>query len=256
VGDLIVEASAELTVTRYTRGLIGSNVTAAGLVKNGGRIHAIAPPGCWGPMITPTFHGGHEVTVPVQIEGAEVGDGIALFIEKEWIRSKASASGVMTTNDKAFKDDQFVDKHCPGCGKSWPDYVVDGTGQRAVRCAACGTVIDTFGFDEGSTPLCSTRSVGVGITVTEEIAHRFALDARDLIALPATSEQVPILLYEPGRISSTLIRLRPSIGNIGSTPTRTLPDLEPKTRRAPPSCRAPARAAELLGSAVSGRAFY
>jgi formamidase len=114
MGDLIVEASAELTVVRYTRGLIGPNITPAGLVKNGGRIHAIAPPGCWGPMITPTFHGGHEVTAPVQVEGAEVGDGIALFIEKEWIRSKASASGVMTTNARAFKDDPFVDKHCPG----------------------------------------------------------------------------------------------------------------------------------------------
>ncbi len=48
MGELIVEASAELTVTRYTRGLIGHNVMPAGFVKNGGRIHAIAPPGCWG----------------------------------------------------------------------------------------------------------------------------------------------------------------------------------------------------------------
>jgi formamidase len=223
MSDLIVEANAELTVTRYTRGLIGPAVTPAGCVKNGGLIHAIAPPGCWGPMITPTFHGGHEVTAPVLIEGAEVGDGIALFIEKEWIRSKASASGVMTTNAKAFKDDPFVDKHCPGCGKPWPDYIVEGTGQRAVRCAACDTVVDTFGFDEGYT-IVFDEERRVGITVTEEVAHRLALDARDLIALPATSEQVPILLYEPGRMSSTLVRLRPSIGNIGSTPTRMLPD--------------------------------
>src|SRR6266536_6257273 len=130
----------------------------------------------------------------------------------------------MTTNAKAFNDDPFVDKHCPGCDKSWPDYVVDGTGQRAVRCAACGTVIDTFGFEEGYTVVFDEER-RVGMTVTEEIAHRFALDARDLIALPATSEQVPILLYEPSRISSTLIRLRPSIGNIGPTPTRMLPRL-------------------------------
>ena len=105
----------------------------------------------------------------------------------------------------------------------WPDYVVYGTGQRAVRCAACGMVIDTFGFDEGYTVVFDEQR-RVGITVTEEIAHRFALSASDLMALPATSEQVPILLYEPGRISSTLLRLRPSIGNIGSTPTHMLPD--------------------------------
>jgi hypothetical protein len=51
-------------------------------------------------------------------------------VEKEWIRSKASASGAMTTNATAFKDDPFVDKQCPGCGKPWPDYVLEGTGQR------------------------------------------------------------------------------------------------------------------------------
>jgi len=223
MSTLTQEALSEVTVTRYTRGLVGPNVTPAGWVRNGGRIHAITPPGCWGPMITPTFHGGHEVTAPVRVEGAEVGDAIAIYIEKEWIRSKASSSGVMTTDAKAFTDDPFVDKHCPGCNRPWPDFVLDGTGQRAVRCAACGAVIDTFGFDEGYTVVFD-EDRRVGITVTEEIAHRFALDARDLIALPSTSEQVPILLYEPGRIPSTLIRLRPSIGNIGSTPTRMLPD--------------------------------
>src|SRR6185295_2936480 len=44
MGELIVEANAELTVTRYTRGLIGPDVTPAGRIRNGGRIHAIAPP--------------------------------------------------------------------------------------------------------------------------------------------------------------------------------------------------------------------
>jgi acetamidase/formamidase len=129
----------------------------------------------------------------------------------------------MTTNAKAFDDDPFVDKHCPGCGRPWPDFVLEGTGQHAIRCAACGAVIDTFGFDEGYTVVFDEER-RVGITVTEEIAHRLALDARNLVALPDGSEQVPILLYQPGRMPSTLIRLRPSIGNIGSTPTRTLPD--------------------------------
>jgi acetamidase/formamidase len=221
--DVTLEALDEITVTRYTRGLVGPSLTPAGRVKNGGRIHAITPPGCWGPMITPTFRGGHEVTAPVHVEGAEVGDAIALFIEKEWIRSKASSSGVMTLNAKAFRDDPFVDKHCPGCSKPWPDFVLDGTGERAVRCAACGTVIDTFGFDEGYTVVFDEER-RVGLTVSEELAHRFALDARNLIALPDGSEQVPILLYQPARMPATLIRLRPSIGNIGSTPARLLPD--------------------------------
>ena len=58
-------------------------------------------------MIAPTFHGGHEVTAPVQIEGAEVVTASLFSSRRNGIRSKASASGVMTTNAKAFNDDPF-----------------------------------------------------------------------------------------------------------------------------------------------------
>ena len=74
MSDLTLEALSEVTVTRYTRGLVGPKVTPAGWVRNGGRIHAITPPGCWGPMITPSIRGGHEVCQPVAVEGATPGD--------------------------------------------------------------------------------------------------------------------------------------------------------------------------------------
>ena len=50
-------------------------------------------PGCWGPMITPAIKGGHEVTLPVAVEGAEVGDAIAIRIRDIDVTSIATASG-------------------------------------------------------------------------------------------------------------------------------------------------------------------
>jgi len=58
---------------RFTDGIIGPSVKMLGPVKNGGLIIYITTPGCWGPMITPTIRGGHEVNVPVAVEGANVG---------------------------------------------------------------------------------------------------------------------------------------------------------------------------------------
>lgn len=44
-------------------------------------------------MITPCLRGGHEVTKPVYVEGAEVGDAIAVKIESIRVTSIATASG-------------------------------------------------------------------------------------------------------------------------------------------------------------------
>ncbi len=62
-------------------------------VKDGGHIVANTAPGCWGPMITPELKGGHEVTKPVFVEGAEVGDAIAIHINSIRVTSMATASG-------------------------------------------------------------------------------------------------------------------------------------------------------------------
>ena len=58
----------------FTNGVIGPSSKMLGPVADGGRIVFETAPGCWGPMITPTIRGGHEVCTPVAIEGAEVGD--------------------------------------------------------------------------------------------------------------------------------------------------------------------------------------
>ena len=213
----------EVFVDEYTGGLVGPSLRFAATVKNGGRIRCVVPPGCWGPMITPDFRGGHEVTRPVAVEGAKVGDAIAITIEYMRVLSLATASGTMVTNKAAFGDDPFVDKKCPGCGTPWPATRVEGTGEDSVRCVKCNAVVKPFGFEEGYT-IVFDHDGGVGLTVDADSAHDFALRANEMSALPSKARQHPILLFEPHTIPGTLARLRPFIGNIGTTPSKDIPD--------------------------------
>ena len=213
----------EIYVDEYTGGLVGPGVGIAGAVKDGGRIRCVVPPGCWGPMITPEFRGGHEVTRPVAVAGAQVGDAIAITIERMRVRSLATSSGTMITHAAAFGDDPFVDKQCPQCGTPWPASRVEGTGPESIRCAACGASATAFAFEEGYTIVFDDDRL-VGMTVDAETAHDFALRAREVAALPENARQHPILLFEPHTIPGTLSRLRPFIGNIGTTPSADMPD--------------------------------
>jgi len=217
------EVHDELFVDEYTGGLVGPSLGFAGTVKDGGRIRCIVPPGCWGPMITPDFRGGHEVTRPVAVEGARVGDAIAITIESMRVVSLATSSGTMATNPAGFGSDPFVDKKCPSCGTPWPESRVEGTGADSIHCANCGAVINTFSFEEGYT-IAFDHEHQVGLTVDESTAHDFALRAAEVAQLPPNAQQYPILLYEPYTIPGTLARLRPFIGNIGTTPSADLPD--------------------------------
>lgn len=213
----------EIYVDEYTQGLIGPGVGIAGTVKDGGYIRCVVPPGCWGPMITPEFRGGHEVTRPVAVAGAHIGDAIAITIEEMHVRSLATASGTMVTNAAAFGDDPFVDKKCPSCGTPWPPTRVEGTGPASIRCERCGASASAFAFEEGYTIVFDDDRT-VGLTVGADTAHDFATRAREVAALPEHARQHAILLFEPHTIPGTLARLRPFIGNIGTTPSSDMPD--------------------------------
>jgi acetamidase/formamidase len=221
--SVTTEAKDLVEVHRYTRGLIGPSIEPAEVVRDGGRIKTISPPGCWGPMITPHFIGGHEVSWPVAVAGAKVGDAIAITIERVDVRSLATSSGTMIAKEGAFGDDPFVDKKCPGCGTEWPRTRVEGTGEGAIRCVNCGAECSPFGFEEGYTIVFDEDRV-VGVTVDARVAHEFALRAHEVAALPEQSEQHPILIYEPHTIPGTLARLRSFIGNVGTMPSHDMPD--------------------------------
>ena len=88
-----VGAPETVFVDRFCDGIIGPSTEVLGPVRDGGHIVANTAPGCWGPMITPAIKGGHEVTLPVAVEGAEVGDAIAIRIRDITVTSLATSSG-------------------------------------------------------------------------------------------------------------------------------------------------------------------
>jgi formamidase len=60
------EAHPTVFVDTFTNGLIGPELEMLGPVEDGGHIVVNTAPGCWGPMITPSIRGGHEVAQPGQ----------------------------------------------------------------------------------------------------------------------------------------------------------------------------------------------
>jgi formamidase len=216
-------APTEIRVSTFTGGLIGPSITMLGPVADGGTIVAETAPGCWGPMITPSFRGGHEVTRPVAVEGAEVGDAIAIRIQKVHVTSMATASGTMSFVEDRYTGDPFVARHCPNCGAENPTSRLEGIGPGAVRCAECGAEVNPFQLTNGYTVVFDDERQ-VAVTVGPEVAERLARDAADVMALPEKSEQHPIVALCPADIPGVVTRLRPFIGNIGTTPAIDMPD--------------------------------
>ncbi|MFB6070450.1 MAG: acetamidase/formamidase family protein [Halanaeroarchaeum sp.] len=213
----------ELTVDEYTGGLVGPDLEWAGTVADGGTVRTHTPPACWGPMITPSFRGGHEVTRPIRVEGASVGDAIAIHLTEIEVTGVATSTGTMEPREGAFGEDPFVDHECPECGAEWPETIVEGTGEDAIRCAECGANASPFAFGFGITTVFD-EDRSVGLTVDEAAAHDLAERAEEAAALPENAEQHPILLYEPHEMPGTIGHLRRFVGNIGSTPPIEMPD--------------------------------
>ena len=212
-----------LRVDTYTHGIIGPSQPMLGPLANGGRLIAGTPPGCWGPMITPAFQGGHEVTQPVTIEGAEVGDAVALTIERLRVTSTATSSGVMQFVEGRYHGDPFVAKLCSACGQEHPASRVQGIGEDAIRCSHCGAEVSAFRFSHGYV-MVFDHLHQVGLTVKQDIADMLAVGADEISALPRLSEQHSILSLARADIPGVASPMRPFLGNIGTMPSRDLPD--------------------------------
>jgi acetamidase/formamidase len=210
-------------VDRFCDGIIGPRTEMLGPVRDGGHIVANTAPGCWGPMITPAIKGGHEVTLPVAVEGAEVGDAIVIRIRDISVTSIATASGNDRWVEGRFNGDPYCAKVCGSCGAEDEPTVVRGIGPDAVRCAACGEPAAPFAFTNGYT-IAFDDEWGVGVTVGREQAEAFAKDAYTAAALPEHSIQNPILLFAPHDLVGVATRLRPFMGQLGTTPAVDLPD--------------------------------
>jgi acetamidase/formamidase len=210
-------------VDRFCDGIIGPSSELLGPVRDGGHIVANTAPGCWGPMITPAIKGGHEVTLPVAVAGAEVGDAIAIRIRDVSVTSIATASGHDRIIEGRFNGDPYCAKVCPSCGREDEETVVEGIGEDSVRCANCGAPASPFAFANGYT-IAFDDERRLGVTVDGPQAETFAHDAAHYASLPGNSQQNPILLFAPHDLVGVVARMRPFMGQLGTTPSVDLPD--------------------------------
>ena len=217
------ETHRTVFVDTFTDGLIGPDLEMLGPVEDGGHIVVNTTPGCWGPMITPSIRGGHEVAQPVAVAGAEVGDAIAIRIKDIEVTSIATASGNDVSPEGSFNGDPYCAPVCPGCGTEWPETRLEGIGQESVRCASCGADATPFKFTNGYT-IAFDAGRQVGVTLPREAAERIAHEAARYAALPEHSVQNPILAFAPHDLVALATRLRPFMGQLGTTPSTTIPD--------------------------------
>ncbi len=219
-------AADHVLVDRYTD-LVGPSNEMLGPVRDGGRIEFLTVPGCWGPMITPHLRSGHEVTLPVAVEGARVGDAVALHIEKIEQLSRATTSGTHEGWEGRFISDPFVARICPTCKDEgrhflYPDTYLDGVGEGAVRCSACHSEVIPFHMVEGYTMVFDDAKE-IGVTVSAERAREMAERAEEWVVLQEHSTQHPIVALGKADLVGTMTRCRISVGNLGSIPAIDLP---------------------------------
>ncbi|MGF6778256.1 acetamidase/formamidase family protein [Paraburkholderia sp. GAS334] len=212
-----------LRVDSYTNGLLGPSQPMLGPLADGGTLIAGTPPGCWGPMITPAFEGGHEVTQPVAIAGAEIGDAVALRLRRMRVTSAATSSGVMKFVEGRYHGDPFVAKFCHACGTAQPASRIEGIGEEAIHCDHCGAEVSAFRFKHGYTIVLDQENQ-VSLTVNQDVADRLAHQASEMSALPERAAQHSILSLARADIPGVAAHMRPFLGNIGTTPARDLPD--------------------------------
>lgn len=212
-----------LFVNEFTNGVLDPAEPMLGPLKDGGTIIANTAPGCWGPMLTPEIRGGHEVTKPVYVDGAEVGDAIAIHIQSVQVTSLATSSGTDEALAERFIGDPFVKVKCPGCGKLHPQTEVVGVGPDAVRCKTCGTSTAPFRISNGYTMAFDAKAK-VGVTVGREAARRIAHNALEYMRTPDYSVQNPVVALAPTDLIGVMARMRPFLGQLGTTPSKAMPD--------------------------------
>jgi acetamidase/formamidase len=210
-------------IDEFVDGVLDPEKPMLGPVRDGGHIVANTAPGCWGPMITPSIRGGHEVTKPVAVNGAEVGDAIAIRIKEITVTSLATSSGNDQWMADRFQGDPYVAGKCPNCDVVWPETRLEGIGQESVRCATCGADVTPFTFTNGYT-IYFDNNRQVGVTLNETAAREVGANAAHFASLPEKSVQNPILTFCPSDLVGVVARLRPFMGQLGTTPAIAMPD--------------------------------
>ncbi len=201
--------------------VLDPNKEMLGPIASGSEICAVVPPGCWGPMITPSIKSGHEVTRPVAVENADVGDAIAISIKKISILSDYSSSGTCKKIDGRFITDPTVNAVCPKCKAINPRTYVEGVGENAIRCENCGESVLPQSIENGYT-LVFDGQRRIGVSIPQDVANGIAALAPEEL-LPKGSRQHPATVLAKADILNMVTRVRCMVGNIGSMPLKAVP---------------------------------
>lgn len=125
--------------------------------------------------------------------------------------------------DGRYLGDPFVAKLCPSCGTVSPPSHIEGIGDDAVHCDVCGAEVNAFRFTNGYV-IVLDKDNNVSLTVDKAAAERLAAHAKDNARLPEHSEQHSILSLARADIVGLAAHMQPFLGNIGTTPSKDLPD--------------------------------
>ncbi len=212
-----------IVVDGFTNSVLDPAAPMLGPVEDGGTIIANTAPGCWGPMITPRLRGGHEVTQPVSVTGAEPGDAVVIRIRDITVTSIATASGHDSSPEGFCLGDPYVAARCPTCDTLWPETHVEGIGQDAVKCDVCGNAVKPFEIVHGYT-VTFDETRAVGLTLPRAAAETIAHSADHYSALPDASRQHSILTFAPSDMPGVMVRMRPFLGQLGTCPSIAMPD--------------------------------
>jgi acetamidase/formamidase len=174
-------------------------------------------------MITPELRGGHEVTIPVAVEGAEVGDAIAIRIKDISVTSVATSSGNDYWVDGLYMGDPYVAKYDPDNDELNPESYVEGIGEDAVRFKSTDKPASPFKFTNGYT-IAFDNNRSLGITLDKGAAEKIAHDAKYYAAMPQNAIQHSILTFAPHHLVGLVARLRPFMGQLGTCPAIAMPD--------------------------------
>lgn len=213
----------KIVVTTFTNCVLDPGEPMLGPLADGGTIEAVTAPGCWGPMITPRLRGGHEVTQPVFVAGAAPGDAVAIRIERIAVTSIATASGHDSTPEGFCLGDPYVAARCPACDTVWPETHIEGIGPESVVCDNCANPVTPFEVVHGYT-VTFDQQRQIGVTLPAQAAETIAADAGRYAALPENSVQHSILTYAPSDMAGVMVRMRPFLGQLGTTPSMPMPD--------------------------------
>lgn len=203
--------------------LVGGTLDDNLLINDGDKILVTTPPGCWGPMITPSIKSGHEVSKPINLSGAEVGDSIAIFIERISVKSNYASSGTGKRINGRYEQDPTVNAICPVCNIVNPATKLASAGENGVVCSICGNSIIPQTLSNGYT-VTYDQGKTLGVSVPKNAADIIANKVlRGEEQPPEGSDQHLATILAKADISGLITRVKPMVGNIGCIPRKPVP---------------------------------